>query len=287
MADVVGTITGAAEIYRANWRRIIAPFAVLALLGLVFGIATFGMGMVSEGVCRSTNDQYVLIAFCYVPQIMQNIISIAQELVSFIVIMAVLVPLWALANKKPMTSWTEQVGKQFFNALKVIVVRLVIMLVVFSPVIVFIALNMAAIIAVAESMPAGADPNMVLVAVAGALGMILVMAALSMVLGILVNFFLTFFEIEVAVGGRGVFAAIGASVNMVLANFVDAFVFNLAWWAVGIGISVVVMLLACTVCLIPLAFLIPPLVVVPVMWLSKLLLWKEFGGGKALGRAMR
>lgn len=283
MANVIGTITGAFDAYSENWRKVVVPFAVLVAIGFVFWLVTLGISLVSEGVCKVADDPYVLIAFCYFPQVIEWISGIVQELVGLIVIMAVLVPLWEIANRKPMSSWTEHAGRQLFNALKVIVVRLGLSLVIFSPLIIFIALNIAGIIAVVESVPADADQVIVITALVGSLGMVVAAIILSIVLGMFLNFFLTFFEIEVAVGGKGIVEAVQSSANMVLANFLDTLVFNILWWAIGMSVSILVLFLFCTVCLIPVAFLFSPLVVVPIMWLSKLLLWKEFGGGSEKG----
>ena len=104
------------------------------------------------------------------------------------------------------------------------------------------------------------------------------MIVATIILMMIINFLLTFLEIEVVVAGKGVIAALQSSFSLVTSNLVSVFLFNLVWWLLGIAFGFITMALCCTVCLAPLALIVGPLIAVPIEWISKLILWRELGG---------
>lgn len=273
MASVLNLISEAFALYRESWKKVVVPFVVLLAIAVIFGLVSFGISLVSQVVCPNTDNLYLLLALCYAPQIFQNLLGMVEQLVGLVVVMAVLAPLWGLVSGKKMGDWKGNLGSQFLNAIKVVIVRFVLTMVALAPLIVFIAINIVAIVAIVQSGSGFGG-----LAAVGGIAIILVVLLVTVILMMIVSFLLTFFEIEVAVGGKGVFDAIGASYGLVTANLAEAFIFNLAWWLLGIAIAIFTVFLACTICLAPVAMVLSPLVIVPVMWISRLMLWREFGG---------
>ena len=276
MVDIAAIIGDAFELYKERWRDVVMPFLVLFIIAIAFGLVSFGLSFTSRTVCENTDNPYILLALCYVPQILQYVLGMIEGLVQVIVIMAALVPLWELVSGGKVSDWSGHLGKQLFNAIKVIVLRTLLTLAVVLPLIVFIILNIAVIIAAVQS-GGGLSGLMTL----GGLAVLIGVVVAAVVLMIVINFLLTFLEIEMAVGGKGMLEAIGASYGRVMSNLVPCFLFNLVWWLLGISISILTqVLICCTLCLAyPVAIIITPLIVAPVMWISKLMLWKELGGG--------
>ncbi len=276
MVDIAQVISDAFELYKERWRDVVVPFLVLFVIAIVFGLVSFGLSLTSKTVCKNAVNPYILIALCYVPQIMQYAFGIVEGLVQFIVILAVLIPLWELISGAKVSDWSVHLGEQLLNAIKVIVLRTALMLLVILPLIVFVILNLTLIVAAMNS--GGGLSGLVTF---GGFAVLVGVIVAAVVLMIVINFLLTFLEIEMVVGGKGLLGAIGASYGRVMANVVPCFLFNLVWWLLQIAIGLLTtVLICCTLCLAyPVAIIVSPLIVAPVMWISKLMLWKELGGG--------
>jgi hypothetical protein len=187
--------------------------------------------------------------------------------------MAVLNPLWCIIEGGEIThDWTWHLRSQWFNALKIALLRLILTLLVFLPLVAVVILDLAVVFAAAEAMK-----NEGLGGLLGVSGVIVLIGAVvvSVALMAIVNFLLTFLEIEVAVAGKGIASAAKSSFALVTSDLLGVFLFNLVWWLLGITVGFVMVLLCCTLCLAPVALVLQPLVITPVEWISKLIFWKE------------
>lgn len=276
MVDIAGVIGDAFALYKERWREVVMPFLVLFVIAIIFGLVNFGLSMASQVTCENTTNPYILLALCYAPQILQFVLGVIEGFVGLVIIMAALMPLWELVSGAAISDWKEHFSRQIFNAIKVILLRTLLTLIVVLPLIVFIVLNIAVIVAAVQG-GGGLQGLLTLGSIALLIGVIAAAAVVMMI----INFLLTFLEIEMVVGGKGVFEAMGASYGRVMSNFVACFLFNLVWWLLGIAIGILTqVLVCCTLCIAyPLAIIISPLIVAPVMWISKIMLWKELGGG--------
>ena len=275
MVDVVQVISDAFSTYREKWREVIVPFLVLFAIAFVFGLASFGLSMTRQFACDSDNP-YILLGLCLAPQIVQMLMAMVESFVGLVVIMAVLFPLWELAQGKKASVWTEYLGPQLFNAIKVILLRLALTIIAALPIVIFVVLEIGIIIA---TLKAGGGLGGILAM--GSIFVFLLVILVTVVLMMVINFLLTFLEIEVVINRRGVIAAMRASYERVVSNLLGVFLFNVVWWLLGLGVGILTLALVCTLCLAPIGWMISPLIVTPVMWISRLLLWKELGGAKA------
>lgn len=275
MVDIAGVISEAFALYKEKWKEVIVPFVVLFVISIIFAVLDSGLSVVSDALCDAAGNPYLLLVLCYAPEIMRYALGLIEGLVSLVVIMAVLRPLWELVEGVKVSEWTVHLGNQFVNAVKVILLRFALTVVAFLPLGVFIVLNIAAIVA-AVKLAQGLAGILLL----GGLAVMLALGLLTVILLIIINFLLTFLEIEMVVGGKGLLSALQASYGMVASNLVGVFLFNLVWWLIGIALGLITLALCCTLCLAPLALAIRPFIVTPVEWTSRLTLWRELGGGK-------
>jgi len=283
MVDVAKIIGNAIDAYRADWRKVIAPFLVLFIISLIFGVLVFLLRLPGP-FCRSLESQsvYAALLLCYFPEVAQAVLGLAEELVSYLVIFAALIPLWELSKGKRVTDWSAHIGEQLPNALKVILFRVGLNVFIALPLAFFIALNMGVIVAAVQS-----GSGLAGILALGSIGMLIAVVLFVAVLMVVVNFLLTFLEVGMAVGGLGLFASINASIRAVMANLVDVFLFNLVWWLIRMAVAAVGLIMCCTVVLIPLMIILNPLIVRPVEWTSKIMLWDEISCGKKEGKAVK
>jgi hypothetical protein len=64
------------------------------------------------------------------------------------------------------------------------------------------------------------------------------------------------------------------SAKLVANNLVDVVVFSLVWFVISIAVGILTVVMVCTVCLMPVAYLIAPMIVMPIELLSKITLWR-------------
>ncbi|MCX6776046.1 MAG: hypothetical protein NT130_04335 [Candidatus Micrarchaeota archaeon] len=276
MVDVFRIITEAYELYKQNWRSVVTAFGILFVITFVFGLINFftqlpGNFICDEGSPFETHNAILILIFCISPIILQMILGIVEGLLNVLIVMAVIAPMDEMAKGKQISSWTDHFMKQIVNAVLVILARLVVTLVSFAPLIAVILLNLSALIALRQSQNFG-------LLLGGGFIIVLLACAISIAVFFILNFLLMFLEIEMVLGGGSVLEAAVRSAKLVYANLGDAIVYSLLWFVIGIVIAIATFILACTICLLPVAWLIPPLMIMPVQILSGIILWRRLGG---------
>jgi len=278
--DIIEVLSDSFAVYREKWEDVVGAFLALFLVGLGFQVAGIAIGLV-RGVACSLPHPLVIIGLCLPLLAVQIGLGILQWLLNGLMTFSALKPLSEMIDGRKISSWTGHLKPQAVNAIKVLLFRFIVHVLLAVPLIVFTILNFALIFAAA--MRASSGGGVLLVA-----DILLFLAAvlLTIIAELLANFLLSFLEVEVVLNGRGVLSAAGSSVSLVRANFADVFLFDLAWFMLGIGIwwgmGLCIGLIVCSMCcLLPLAIvvvLVTPLVVVPLWLTSNMMLWKRLGG---------
>lgn len=271
MVNVLGVIEEAYEHYKLNWRSVITAFAVILVIGLVFGLANFFLSLPGQFACGGTKNILILLIFCISPQILQYTLNFVNGLIDLMITMAVIKPLDEMAGRKTISSWTSNFSKQFVNAILVIVFRALLLVVSFAPVVVMLVLNISILYALRNNSNIGALFG------GGLLVFFIVLGVCFLIFSIL-SLLLMFLEIEVVLGVSGILQAGVKSAKLVTSNIADVIVYAIIWFLIGIGVGVFTLLMMCTICLLPIAYLIPPLIVAPIELLSKIILWRRLKG---------
>jgi len=271
MADVLGVIEEAYEKYKAGWRSVIWAFAVIAIIAIIFGLVDFLLRLPGEFLCDKAQNTLVILLFCISPVILQYVLNFINGLISLMITMSVIRPLNDVANGRAVSNWVTNFPKQFVNALLVILLRFVIAIVCFAPVVILAVLNISLLVAAIQSKNMGA-------LFAGSLIVLIIVAVVCIVIFAIISFLLSFLEIEMVLGGAGIVAAATRSARLVRGNPADMIVYSILWFVIGFGVGLLTILIACTICLLPVAWLIPPLIVAPIQWLSAVILWRRLGG---------
>lgn len=278
---VVDLITEAYELYKESWRDVVTPFAALFAIGILVAVIGIAISLPIGFMCGASNTRGPQPVYCYFPQVSNFALGALEGLITPIIILAALFPIYALIRGKDIPEWTAQLSPQLFNAIKIIILRGLLTGIAFIPLAAIIAFNIAALTAMFLTISGpGGSPGLAWAAASGLILLLIAAIFITMLLVALLNFFLTFLEIEVALGGKGIFAAIGASFSLVKNNLVDVFVFNVVWWLLGIGVGALSFAMCCTIVLIPVTFILMPLIVTPITWISKVMLWQSVGGDK-------
>ncbi|MEM3555684.1 MAG: hypothetical protein QXF56_03135 [Candidatus Micrarchaeia archaeon] len=269
MVDILSIINNAYLLYKENWRSVITAFAVIFLITFVFGIINFVVQLPGSFICDEgspfAENAVLVLLFCVSPAILQIITSVFETLITIIIHMAVLKPFDEMAAGKPISSWTFGFINQAGNALLVIIFRVIVFGVSYTPFVITLIPFIPALIASKGSIEV----------LLGGGAALLITFLLGVFLSIVLNLLLCFLEIEVAVGGNGILDAAAKSAGLVTSNFFDVILFAALWFFIGIGIGLITTIMACTVCLLPLAWLIPSFIVGPVELLSKVILWRR------------
>ena len=268
MVDVVKVISDAYELYRENWRSVITAFGVLFLISLVFGLVNFFAQLPGNFICDGAKNIWLLLIFCISPAILQSFLGIVNGLLSVIITMAVIKPMDEMALGKTISNWTGHFSKQFVNAILVILLRTAVFLISFAPLIFVVILNISALAALQGSKNFG-------ILLGGGLLTILLTLVLGIVVSTILNFLLMFLEVEIVLGEGNIFKAAMKSASVVKNNLVDVILWGVVWFLIQIAVVVVTILVACTLCLLPVAYLITPLIVEPIGLLSKVILWRR------------
>ncbi|QLJ53341.1 MAG: hypothetical protein Sv326_1166 [Candidatus Fermentimicrarchaeum limneticum] len=273
MVDVFRIITEAYELYRENWRSVVTAFGVVFVITLAFGIINLFAQLPGNFICGEdspfeTQNALLILIFCISPVILQMILGIVDRLLGVLIAMAVITPMDEMATGKPISNWMGHFSRQIVNAVLVILARLVVTLVSFAPLIAAILLNLSALIALRQSQNFG-------LLLGGGLIIILLACAVSIAAFIILDFLLLFLEMEMVLGGGSVLNAAARSAKLVYANRGDVVVYSLLWFVIGIGVAIATFIIACTICLLPLAWLIPAFVVQPIQLLSGIILWRR------------
>jgi len=273
--DIIEVLSDSFAIYKEKWEGVIGAFLALFLVGLGFQVAGIAIGLVRSITCGLPHP-LVIIGLCLPLLAVQIGLGILQWLLNGFITFSALKPLSEMIDGKEISSWTGHLKPQAVNAIKVLLFRFIVSVLLAVPLIVFTVLNFALIFAAALR-AGGGGGGMFFVA-----DLLLFFAALllTIIAELLANFLLSFLEVEVVLNGRGVLSAAGSSVSLVRANFLDVFLFDLAWFVLGIGIGLASFaLIVCTLCILaPVAMLATPLVIVPLWLTSNMMLWKRLGG---------
>lgn len=269
MVDFLKVISGAYELYKANWRSVITAFAVIFLIEVVFGFTNFFAQLPGNFICNGANNTWLILIFCISPIILQFILGVINGLLIVLITMAVIRPMDEMALGQSVSSWIEHFPKQLVNAIMVIILRSIVILISFTPLIIVVILNLSTLVALRGRQDLG-------ILFAGGLLVVVLMLVLGIIVFTILNFLLMFLDIEMVLGGGSVIEAAMKSANIVKNNLVDIVIYSLLWMLIGIGVSIVTLLIACTICLLPLAWLIPPFIVEPIGILSRVMLWREF-----------
>jgi len=283
VVEVLDVIREAYWAYRASWRSVITAFLVILLIGIVFGIANFFIGLPRQFLCDS-NNLIILLLFCIAPQLLQYILNFINGLINLMVTMAVIKPLDEMASGNKISEWAGHFSKQLVNSILVMVFRAVVTIVCFAPAIIVLITNMSVLFALG-SLSKSNNSNLalfgdlvggVLVAFGGLAVLIIVLIAGFIVLAIL-NFLLMFLEVEMILGKNGILQAGVKSTKLVAGNFWDALIFSIVWYSIIGGLSMLTLLLMCTCafCLMPLVSIIGSLILSPVELSSKIVLWRK------------
>ena len=272
MADVLGVIEEAYEKYKTSWKSVILAFAVIAIIAIIFGLADFLLRLPGELLCDKAQNTLVVLLFCISPVILQYVLNFINGLISLTITMSVIGPLDDVANDRTVSSWVTNFPKQFVNALLVILLRFAVAIVCFAPLLILAVLNISLLVAVSQSKNIGA------LVFSGGLIVLIIVGIVCVAIFTLVNFLLSFLEIEMVLGRAGIVGAAKKSARLVMGNLADMIVYSMLWFVIGLGVGLLTIVLACTICLLPVAWLIPSLIVAPIQWLSAIILWRRLGG---------
>jgi hypothetical protein len=268
MVDVIRIIEDSYELYKEKWRGVITAFAVIFLIALIFGIMDFVISLPGQlGVCEVKNA-LILLVFCISPYILRYILGFISGLIDIMVTMAVIGPMDEMAGGKAISSWTSNFTKQLVNSVLVILLRTILAVICFGPIVIAVILNISALVAL------GNNKNIGILFGGGLIIFLMVLAVCFLVFAIL-NFLLMFLEIEVVLGGSGVLQAGIKSAKLVTSNLGDVLAYAIVWFVIGIAVGILTLLVMCTLCLLPLAYLIAPFIVAPIELLSKVILWRK------------
>jgi len=275
MVDVLNVINTAYELYKEKWRSVVTAFAVVFVITFIFGVINFVAQLPGNFICDEnspfqTQNTLLILVFCVSPAILQRTTEVLTSLISLLITMAVLKPMDEIAAGKPVSSWTVHFPKQILNAILVILFRAIVLAVCFIP-------FMLTLIPVIPVLIASKN-NFAFLAGGGAV--LLLTLLLGFLLSLVLNFLLSFLEIEIVIGENGILDAVSKSARLVINNFLDVLLFSLLWVFIGLGVGIVTFFIACTICLLPIAWLIPAFIVQPIKLLSKVILWRRL---KSLG----
>jgi hypothetical protein len=260
--QILDVIQGAVELYRARWRDIIIPFLAIFAIGIILGGTAF-----------------LLSFFHGILAILGGLIGVAGGWISVFIIVATLVPISEFLEGKSPSNFVDYIPRQALNSVLIIILRAAATLASFIPLALAIALNVAATVALLGAIMSPGASRWAGIAAVGGFAIVFFLGALmSVILALLVNFFLTFLEVEVVLGNKGFVESIQSSFSLVRNNLLDVFLFDLVWWLIGIAVHTISVLLCCTIILIPVYFILTPLIVTPIEWISKVALWKELSG---------
>lgn len=277
MVDVVKLITDSFELYKKNWKKFITGFGALVLIAVLIAVLQIGVSIAGSAACGRVADPNMDFIACISSDVVKYTTSTLEGIVNVVVIVALLIPLYEMVAKKQISNWTGHIVPQLGNSVKLMIFGIVKELIIIAP---FAAFLIAVILpmVIAAGTGAGKQTGVAAVLPLLSIGMlVLLIPALIfyIVINFAVNLFLTFLSMEMVVGEKGLFESIKSSFGIVKANFVEVFVFKVVWWLIGIPVAIITMLLACTVCLLPVALLVRPLLVEPVQIISTVDLWKQ------------
>lgn len=272
MVDVLEVIEEAYRLYKEKWGSVIVAFAVIFLIGLVFGLANFILNIFSE-ICKGVQSNILLVLLCISPTIFQMVLSAIDGLLNIVVMMAVIKPLDEMASGKPISYWMDHFVPQLFNGIVIMSLRILVMVVCLVPAFIILFSD----VAVLDTLKSNSSSLNTVIG-GGGLLVFVILIILGVVAMAVINFLLMFLEVEAVLRGGGIINEVRNSVNIVKNNLGDALIYSVIWWLIGIAVSILTVMLMCTLCLAPVAFVIQPFVVEPVSLLSKVMLWRRFGG---------
>ncbi|NYZ76501.1 hypothetical protein H0N98_04590 [Candidatus Micrarchaeota archaeon] len=268
MVDAIGVIQDSYELYKENWRKVITAFIVLFLFALILGVVNILSRFVVDTICQAANNAVLVLLFCISPLILQVVLGLLGGLLNNVITIAVIKPMDEIIGKKTVSDWTKHFFPQLFNVIKVMVVRGLVSLIIFTPLVLVALGSIPALIALKGNI----NPALLL---GGGILLILIVGVISVIVWSIVMFLLTFLEVEIVLGGRGIFGAMSRSIRLVMSNLWDVFVFSILWFLIRMGVGVLNLMLMCTICLIPLTFVTIPFIVEPVELMSKVVLWRK------------
>ena len=271
MVEILQVIEDAFHLYKKKWKTVITAFLVLLAIGILFGLISSGLNLSANALCKAKPAQQGVVDFllCVTPQALNVGLGIIEGLIAIVITLAVIKPLKEIADKRPVSDWTANFTPQLANAVKVILFRFAVMLLVIAPVVAVALLNLPIILT------AKTTGDLTGLLLFGNLFLLLIVMAVMILISAIINFFLMFLEIEIVLSNAGLINAVKKSASIVRNNLGNSLLFVIAWFVLNFVLDIGVIFVACTCCLLPLAILIPPLIIVPIELLSKVILWKR------------
>lgn len=268
MADVLKVITDSYEAYRDNWKKLITAFVVIFLFALILGIIQLVGRISQDTICKASQNTWVIIIFCLSPLVLQYGLGIIGGLLNTLITMAVIEPIDEIESGKTPSDWTKHFSPQLVNAILVMILRFLLTVIIYAPLIVVVIVSVPALVAFGNS-------SNIAMLLGGGLLMLVVTLAVCTVVWSTAMFLLTFLEVEVVLGGHGALDAGVKSARLVRDNLWDVLIFSIAWYFIRIAMGVLNILFLCTCVLIPLMFVIDPFIVEPIELMSKVMLWRR------------
>lgn len=266
--DILKIIQDSYESYSDNWRKLISAFIVLFIFGVVVGVIDLVGRLSSDTICKATNDTLLVLIFCISPLILQYGLGVVGGLLNTLITIALIKPIDEIGGRKTVSNWTEHFTPQLLNAILVMVLRGLLSIIIFAPFILILVGSIPVLVALGNK-------SNILALVGGELLLVIITLAVSCVVWSVVMFLLTFLEIEIVLGGHGVLDAGVKSANLVKNNLEDALIFSIIWFMIRMAVGALNILLLCSICLIPLMFLINPFIVEPIELMSKVAFWRK------------
>ncbi len=270
-------IQEASDLYSHNWQAVAPGLLMLFLISVAAGLLEFLVGQFNQSALSSDNPFFVL-AFGVFPIAGLTLLSFFITLLNEYIVLPMLPSFENGLEGRTVSKWVANFKSGILPATKLIALRFLITLAIWSPFFLFAILNMHTLVALANSKIYKLSDFF-----GGPLTLFFFLPLASALMTALANFLLSFLEIEYFLQKNNLEGALSASYDLVTSKFGQVFAFNAVWFGVW-AISLVPLYIAniafyinalCPLFLLPLYWAIGPFVITPLYNLSLLDLWKK------------
>ncbi len=280
------------ELYREKYSRVIFPFIGVLAVSMLISLISIALDFVSEPACKfaassSGTDiaSVAAIAVCTFPSLASIPISTIFGIIIVALTLSAYPSFRQMVHGKKVEEASGNIRPLLFTSFKIWLARAAINALLFLPVIVFAILYAGELVALKGQIAAG---GMSALLASGTVVSLIAVIAVVVLVGLVVKFFIYFFEQEVVLGKKGIFEGLRSSIRLVSSNAVRVFTFILLWFAITIGLTILMIPIACIPCLGSLAIVaITVLLIEPVRILSAIMLWQQMVDGRKEGNAYR
>ena len=278
MVDIAGVFQDSFSLYSKHYDKVLTAFLVLLLLAIFFAVTKMLLQFPQQIFCSDPGlHPAISFVLCTAPILLEWGLDMVSEVVFIFISFSLLVPFAEMGAGKKISGWTTHLSSQLLNAVQMIAYKIVLSLVIATPVILLVFLDFGVLTALQPQIQqAAGDPLTVFSLIASQLLIFLIVGLFVLLAYLVIDFFTMFTAMELVINKKNILQALASSVSLVLANPLPCVLFWVVWFLIYFAAFILSIPLACCICLGQLVILIVSwFILAPVHILSNVLLWQR------------